>query len=93
MKDELVCVVLAAGVGKRFWPFTVDKPLFPYMGRPLLEHILNGPLPKQVSKLVVVASPKNFDHIKKCDCHCLFLLWCRRKPTVWLRRWYLHRTL
>lgn len=33
-------IILAGGIGKRFYPFTTDKSLIPVCGKPLLQHTL-----------------------------------------------------
>jgi UDP-N-acetylglucosamine diphosphorylase / glucose-1-phosphate thymidylyltransferase / UDP-N-acetylgalactosamine diphosphorylase / glucosamine-1-phosphate N-acetyltransferase / galactosamine-1-phosphate N-acetyltransferase len=59
MKKKLVAVVLAGGVGNRFWPLSKDKVLFPWFGKPLLEYSVNDVLPKEVSRVVVVTNGEN----------------------------------
>lgn len=39
MKKPLV-VILAGGIGKRFAPFSLHKSLFPFLGKPFLQHLL-----------------------------------------------------
>lgn len=39
MKKPLV-VILAGGIGKRFEPLTITKTLMPFLGKPLLQHVL-----------------------------------------------------
>ncbi len=58
MKD-LVALVLAGGEGKRVWPLTTNKVLFPFFGKPLIEYSVNSVLPRVVSKLVIVTSKEN----------------------------------
>lgn len=59
MNRELVAVVLAGGTGKRFWPLTIDKNLFPFFGKTFFEHAVARALPKEVSRVVVVANDSN----------------------------------
>lgn len=40
MTNDILVVILAGGEGKRFLPFVTDKTLFPFMGKPLLQHTL-----------------------------------------------------
>jgi len=56
---SIVMVILAAGVGKRFWPFTTDKTTFPFMGKPLVDYSIPRDLPPEVSRIVVVANKVN----------------------------------
>ncbi|MER3416554.1 MAG: glucose-1-phosphate thymidylyltransferase (strD) [Gemmataceae bacterium] len=50
-------IVLAAGLGKRLRPHTLEtpKPLLPVQGRPILDWILDA-LPRQVRRVLVVVS-------------------------------------
>lgn len=59
MKKELVAVVLAGGTGKRFWPLTTDKNLFPFLGKTFFEHAVVEGLPEEVSRVIVVANEGN----------------------------------
>jgi NDP-sugar pyrophosphorylase family protein len=58
MKD-LIAVILAGGSGKRFWPFTTDKNVFPFLNKPLFEWSSVRSLPRQVTKIVVVSNEVN----------------------------------
>lgn len=59
MTKELVALVLAGGTGKRFWPLTTNKLLFPFLGKPLISHTVVDILPKEVSRLVLVTNKEN----------------------------------
>lgn len=59
MKRDLVAVVLAGGEGKRFWPLTMDKNLFPFLGKTFFDQSVVGALPKEVSRVVIVANESN----------------------------------
>lgn len=61
--DDMTLIVLAGGEGKRFWPFTTSKALFPFFGVPVLTHILSD-LPKEISRLIIVTSPVNDEYIR-----------------------------
>lgn len=50
-------VLLAGGAGKRFWPFTTDKPLFSFAGNPLITHVLRSTATKKFSSVIIV-TPK-----------------------------------
>ncbi len=65
MSKELVALVLAGGEGKRFWPLTTNKITFPFLGRPLYEHSVVSALPKEVDRIVVVASDGNYEAFTK----------------------------
>lgn len=58
MKKELVAVVLSGGAGSRFWPFQTSKVLFPFFGKSLFDYSVRDALPKEVTRLVIVASPE-----------------------------------
>lgn len=64
---KLTAVVLAGGVGGRFWPLTTHKILFPFLGKPFVEHAVIQALPKEVEQIVFVANPENrgtFENLK-----------------------------
>ncbi len=59
MKKDIVAVVLAAGNGKRFWPFTGDKNLWPVLGKTYFDFTIAETMPKEVSEVILVANAKN----------------------------------
>ncbi len=58
MKHNMTLIVLAGGVGKRFWPLTTSKALFPFFGSPLFAHTI-GDVPEAVSQMIIVTNPAN----------------------------------
>lgn len=64
MKKNVVLVMLAGGIGKRFWPLTTDKSLFPFFEKPILSHWLRG-LPKEITRIVVVTNDTNRAELEK----------------------------
>lgn len=58
MAKDITLIVLAAGIGKRFWPFSTNKALFPFFGLPMFAHTIRD-IPKDVSRLIIVTSPAN----------------------------------
>lgn len=63
MTKELVAVILAGGVGNRFWPFVTDKILFPWFSRPFIEYSVCAVLPPDVTRVVLVTNPQNNSHL------------------------------
>lgn len=59
MKKDLIAVVLAGGMGNRFWPFSTDKILFPFLGKPVVEYSVQSVLPSEVTKVVVITNEQN----------------------------------
>ncbi|HUD19696.1 MAG TPA: sugar phosphate nucleotidyltransferase [Patescibacteria group bacterium] len=59
MKHNLVAVVLAGGVGNRFLPFSSDKVLFPWFGKPFIDYSIRSVLPKEVTRIVIVTNSEN----------------------------------
>ena len=55
---NVVLIVLAGGEGKRFWPLTTNKALFPFFGLPLFAQTIAN-IPKEVSRMVIVTSRAN----------------------------------
>lgn len=56
---NLTALILAAGIGKRFWPLTTAKVLFPFMGKAFFEWAIGNVLPSEVKKAVIVVGPHN----------------------------------
>jgi bifunctional UDP-N-acetylglucosamine pyrophosphorylase/glucosamine-1-phosphate N-acetyltransferase len=52
-------VIMAAGVGKRMQPLTLDrpKPLIEVDGKPLIEHVIDA-LPKEIDEVIIVIGYK-----------------------------------
>ena len=61
MKRELVALVLAVGVGNRFFPFTTDKILFPWFGKPFAQYSIFDGFPEEVTKVVLVTNSQNHE--------------------------------
>jgi bifunctional UDP-N-acetylglucosamine pyrophosphorylase/glucosamine-1-phosphate N-acetyltransferase len=62
-----VCVILAAGEGKRMRPLTGSRPkvMLPLAGRPMLEHLLNAVMDAEITDFIFVvgygeASVRNY---------------------------------
>ncbi len=66
MNKGITLVVLAAGAGKRFWPLTTNKALFPFFGRPVFSHTI-AEVPDGVSRMIIVTSPANNSAIRAFD--------------------------
>jgi choline kinase len=71
-------VVLAAGRGRRLFPYTRDlpKPLVPLVGIPLIEYVLSGLMLAGISHIVVVTGHKgsileNYLSARKTDHHTI----------------------
>ncbi|MBI3386019.1 NTP transferase domain-containing protein [Candidatus Gottesmanbacteria bacterium] len=54
---NLTAVILAAGIGERFWPFERNKVLFPFFGKTFFDWAVKDMLPREVTKVVIVADP------------------------------------
>ena len=59
---EMACIILAAGSGTRM-KSNFSKVLFPFLGKPLLEHVLEKAESLQPGKIVVVCSPKDYPEV------------------------------
>jgi len=55
--NDVYVVILAAGQGRRFWPFTINKSVFPFLGRPLILHNLKRFAAAGFTKAIVVINP------------------------------------
>lgn len=56
-QKNITAIILAAGAGKRFWPFSTNKVLFPFFGKPLIN--FTADMPQDVTRIVIIADPKN----------------------------------
>ena len=65
MKKNLTLVVLAAGIGKRFWPLSANKTLFPFFGKPLFR--FPGQIPGQITNIVIVSDLENADRFRETE--------------------------
>ncbi len=59
MKKGLIIVVLAAGIGKRFWPFTTDKSVFPVVKEPLIFYNLRKLKEAGFTRFLIITNPAN----------------------------------
>src|SRR4051812_10320077 len=57
--EEMQCVILAAGEGKRMRPLTetMPKPLVPVLGKPIIEYVLEA-LPQEVNEVFIITGYK-----------------------------------
>jgi bifunctional UDP-N-acetylglucosamine pyrophosphorylase / glucosamine-1-phosphate N-acetyltransferase len=58
---EMACIILAAGSGTRM-KSNHSKILFPFRGKPLLEHVLEKAESLGPGKIILVVSPKDYQH-------------------------------
>jgi NDP-sugar pyrophosphorylase family protein len=54
-----VVLLLAGGVGKRFKPFVINKTLFPFFGKPLLQYCLDTLQKAGLSEVIIVTNKQN----------------------------------
>lgn len=54
---EVYVVILAAGQGKRFWPFTTNKSLVSFFGKPLIVHNLEHFAGAGFHRAIIVINP------------------------------------
>lgn len=59
-----IAVILAGGEGKRFFPLTTPKSLFPFFSRPIIDYTLKGLKDAGFNHFVIVASKNNHNEIK-----------------------------
>ncbi len=80
MEKPLV-VVLAAGIGKRFAPLTVDKTLLPLLGKPFLAHIFELIESVGLKDAYVVTNKNNDQWVKSYRSHLTIKTKLFDKPT------------
>lgn len=81
MKRDIVLVVLAAGSGKRFWPFVTDKNLFPFLGKPMFDYTFPAALPQQVTRCVIVTNPDSRAYFSRVTLPIPHTVVVQEKPT------------
>lgn len=59
MKKDVVVLILAAGIGKRFWPFVTDKSIFPIFDEPNFLHNIRKLSDAGFSRFIIVTNPFN----------------------------------
>lgn len=59
MKKDVIAVVLAGGVGKRFWPIKTYKSMVPFLGKPLLQHNIECLCEAGFKHIVVIANKED----------------------------------
>lgn len=65
MNNKTIAVVLAGGSGKRWWPLTTYKALFPFWQQPMVAFVLEQ-LPRAgISEAVIVANPNDAEIMSK----------------------------
>jgi bifunctional UDP-N-acetylglucosamine pyrophosphorylase/glucosamine-1-phosphate N-acetyltransferase len=63
--NDCTVLVLAGGSGVRFWPFSTNKILFPFLGKGAWEYSVRDVLPKYAAEVVIVTSPVNDEVLSK----------------------------
>ncbi len=64
MTNNTVAIVLAGGSGKRWWPLTTYKALFPLMGKTVLAITLERISKTGITEAIIVTSPENYEEMK-----------------------------
>lgn len=64
MSNDITAVILAGGIGKRFVPFTTDKPLFSFMGKTLIHRTLEMIDFAGVTKVIIATNAQNHTEIE-----------------------------
>lgn len=70
---NVTAVILAGGVGKRFVPFAGDKSLFPFCGKPLVQHTLEMAAAAGIQAFVVATNSIN---------HAWFVSYAEQHPEL-----------
>jgi len=59
MGNEVIAVVLAGGVGRRFWPIQADKAELEFLGKPLIQYTIDALTAAGLKTIVLVTNPSN----------------------------------
>jgi NDP-sugar pyrophosphorylase family protein len=66
-QKNLVALLLAGGVGKRFWPITTGKSVFRFFGGTLIEHTLESLRIAGVEHAIIVTNPEDVNVVKSVE--------------------------
>ena len=64
MKD-IQAVLLAGGIGKRMWPLSQNKSLLKFLGRPIIETVINDLISAGIKDIKIVANKNNNQPISR----------------------------
>jgi len=57
-------VLMCGGIGKRMSPITMDKALFKFRGKTLVDHQINSAKEAGISQFIIIANPENINDIQ-----------------------------
>ncbi len=77
---SITAVVLAAGRGKRFWPLTGNKVLFPFFGRTFFDWAVADALPRRLDRVVIVSDPTSATLFRSLSLPCPTSVVIQEKP-------------
>lgn len=60
-----IALILAGGISRRFTPLTTQKPLFPFLGKKLLDYTVSAVRKAGFSEIVVVSNKENASLLRK----------------------------
>jgi UDP-N-acetylglucosamine diphosphorylase / glucose-1-phosphate thymidylyltransferase / UDP-N-acetylgalactosamine diphosphorylase / glucosamine-1-phosphate N-acetyltransferase / galactosamine-1-phosphate N-acetyltransferase len=66
-QKNLVALLLAGGVGKRFWPITAGKSVFRFFGRTVIEHSLESLRIAGVTSAIIVTNPEDANVVRSLE--------------------------
>ncbi len=66
-QKNLVALLLAGGVGKRFWPITTGKSVFRFFGRTLIEHTLESLRIAGIAHAIIVTNPEDVNVVRSVE--------------------------
>ncbi len=66
-QKNLIALLLAGGVGKRFWPITTGKSVFRFFGRTIIEHTLESLRIAGVEHAIIVTNPWDVNAVRSVE--------------------------
>jgi len=63
--NNLQVLILSGGIGKRMFPLTVNKSLIPFLGKAIIEHLVDDLMEINPSKIIIVTNKANHNRIEK----------------------------
>src|SRR3990170_2077776 len=59
MDNDVIAVVLAGGIGRRFWPIRGDKAALEFLGKLLIQYTIDALTAAGLKTIVLVTNPSN----------------------------------
>jgi len=62
--SNIQVLILAGGIGKRFWPLGVNKSVVKFLDKPIIEYIIDDLIKAKIKIFIIVVNKSNQELIK-----------------------------